>query len=71
MGGKCECSNNGDFDTFQGRLGTDCVKWDMIVKLYGDDVLPMWVADMDFPASSRIVERLKKRVEHGFFGYTF
>jgi len=63
--------NNGDFDTFQGRLGTDCVKWDMIVKLYGDDVLPMWVADMDFPASSRIVERLKKRVEHGFFGYTF
>ena len=64
-------SNNGDFDTFQGRLGTDCVKWDMIVKLYGDDVLPMWVADMDFPTAPKIVEGLKKRVEHGFFGYTF
>ncbi len=64
-------SNLGDFDTFQGRLGTDCVKWDMIVKLYGDDVLPMWVADMDFPTSPKIVERLQKRVEHGFFGYTF
>lgn len=56
-----------DFDTLIDRRGTDCVKWDTAKE---DDVLPMWVADMDFKAAPCIAEALRKRMEHGVFGYT-
>lgn len=57
---------NYDFDTLVDRRGSSCVKWD----LCAPDVIPMWVADMDFPTAPCIVEALRRRVEHGVFGYT-
>ena len=59
-----------DFDRVVDRRNTGSVKWDAIPSVFGrDDVLPMWVADMDFPVAHPIVEALKKRVEHEFYGY--
>ena len=54
-----------DFDTVRERRGTDSAKWGK----YGDEVLPLWVADMDFPAAEPILKALHRRVEHAFFGY--
>ena len=54
-----------DFDTPVDRRGSGSYKWDSC-----PDVLPMWVADMDFPAAPFIREALLRRVEHGVFGYT-
>ena len=55
-----------NFDEIIPRRGTNSYKWDSS----GDaDVLPMWVADMDFRTAPPVVEALKKRVEHGIFGY--
>ena len=48
-------------------MGTHCVKWD---ESPSDDVIPLWVADMDFKAAPQILEAVKKRAEHGVFGYT-
>jgi cystathionine beta-lyase len=59
-----------DFDCVHSRLNTDCAKWDAAKMLFGsEDVIPMWVADMDFPAARPIVEALEKRAEHEFYGY--
>jgi cysteine-S-conjugate beta-lyase len=55
-----------DFDAVHNRLGTDSQKWQ---KYEGKDILPMWVADMDFRASPAIIEALHRRVDHGIFGY--
>ena len=55
-----------DFDKEINRRGSHCVKWDAAKD---DDVLPMWVADMDFEAAPAIKEALRRRVEHGVFGY--
>ena len=54
-----------DFDTPVNRRGTDSIKW----RKYGDDVLPMWVADMDFVSPVPVIEALRKRVDHSVFGY--
>jgi cystathionine beta-lyase len=60
-----------DFDLVCNRIGTDCSKWDAVKEVFGrDDVIPMWVADMDFPAARPIVEALQKRAGHEFYGYT-
>lgn len=56
-----------DFDTIINRRGTNSYKWDIVKE---EDVIPLWVADMDFKAAPAILEALKKRVEHGVFGYT-
>lgn len=56
-----------DFDRLIPRRGTDSYKWDSAA---ADDVLPMWVADMDFPTAPAIVDALRHRVDHGIFGYT-
>ncbi|MFI5356806.1 MAG: MalY/PatB family protein [Opitutales bacterium] len=55
-----------DFDTPPDRLGTDSQKWQ---KYAGRDVLPLWVADMDFMSSPAIIDALHRRVQHGVFGY--
>ncbi|MDW8327279.1 MAG: PatB family C-S lyase [Anaerolineales bacterium] len=55
------------FDQIINRRNTDNTKWD----LYGPDVLPMWVADMDFLAPPAVREALRAKVEHGIFGYQF
>ena len=55
-----------DFDTVPHRLVTDSQKWQ---KYAGQDILPLWVADMDFRSSPAILKALHDRVEHGIFGY--
>jgi cystathionine beta-lyase len=55
-----------DFDTVPARLGTDSQKWQ---KYAGRDILPLWVADMDFKSSPAIIAALHDRVAHGVFGY--
>ena len=55
-----------NFDKITNRRGTCSCKWDNAP----DGVLPMWVADMDFPTVPAITEALQKRVAHGIFGYT-
>ncbi len=55
-----------DFTTVPERRGTDSQKWQ---KYAGRDVLPLWVADMDFKSAPAILEALHARVEHGIFGY--
>jgi cystathionine beta-lyase len=55
-----------NFDTTADRRGTDSQKWQ---KYAGRDVLPMWVADMDFETAPAIVEALHRRVDQGIFGY--
>ncbi len=60
-----------DFDVICSRQGTSCAKWDAVKTIFGsEDVIPMWVADMDFPAAAPIVEALKRRAEHEFYGYS-
>ena len=56
-----------DFDHITARRGTNCYKWDEPEE---EGVIPMWVADMDFPAAPAIQEALQKRLNHGVFGYT-
>ena len=60
-----------DFDQVCNRKKTDCLKWDMVQSIFGhDDLIPMWVADMDFQVAQPIINALKKRAEHPFYGYT-
>ena len=56
-----------NFDEIVNRRGTNSYKWDIASD---DSVLPLWVADMDFPAAPAIRKALHDRVEHGIFGYT-
>ena len=56
-----------DFDELVERRGTGCVKWDQAPSA---DVIPLWVADMDFKAAPAIQEAIIKRAWHGVFGYT-
>ena len=56
-----------DFDRVIDRRGTNSTKW----KRYGPDVLPLWVADMDFPAPKPVLDALRHAVEHGILGYEF
>lgn len=55
-----------DFKTVRQRRGTDSLKWDL--KSF-QGVLPMWVADMDFPCPPSVLDALHERVAHGIFGY--
>jgi cystathionine beta-lyase len=60
-----------DFDKVIDRRGTGAVKADALGKVYGkDDLIPLWVADMDFETPDFIVQALKERLEHPIFGYT-
>ena len=54
-----------DFDSITDRRNTDSVKWNV-----PENVLPMWVADMDFKTAPEIIDALKERVGHGIFGYS-
>ena len=57
-----------DFDELVERRSTGCVKWG---ECPSEDVIPLWVADMDFKAAPAIQEAIRKRAEHGVFGYTY
>ena len=54
-----------DFDSLVDRRRTDSSKW----QKYGPDILPLWVADMDFQSPEPVIRALRDRVEHGVFGY--
>ena len=54
-----------DFDTLIDRFPTESAKW----HVFEPDVLPMWVADMDFRSPEPVIQALRQRVEHGIFGY--
>lgn len=60
------------FDSPISRIGTHCVKWDMLEPLYGlrpDDGLAMWVADMEFRPPQVVQLALEKMLDHGVYGY--
>lgn len=58
------------FDELIDRKGSYSMKWDTLKEIFGsEDMLPFWVADMDFKAPPGVIEALSKRVEHGVFGY--
>ena len=60
-----------DFDTVIDRYNTSCLKYDFAERRgYPKDILPLWVADMDFKTAPQILDALHKAVEHGIFGYT-
>jgi cystathionine beta-lyase len=56
-----------DFDTLVERRGTASLKWD---RYKGRDIIPLWVADMDFQSPPAVIDALKQRVAYGVFGYT-
>ena len=59
------------FDAGVKRIGTDCEKWDGMIAATGDpDMIPMWVADMDFPSPPAIKEAMTKVLEWNTWGYT-
>jgi len=61
-----------NFDKLINRKDTASVKYDLREKLFGNsEVLPMWVADMDFEVPEYITEALSERIKHGVFGYTY
>ncbi|MGI2336388.1 MAG: MalY/PatB family protein [Dehalogenimonas sp.] len=60
-----------DFDQPILRVGTDSTKWDLRKEVFGrSDVIPMWVADMDFAVAEPITEALRRRTEHPVYGYS-
>ena len=61
-----------DFDKIIDRRGTGCSKWDNLKEVFGrEDILPLWVADMDFEVPKEVKEAIVKRAKHGIYGYTY
>ncbi|PIF05429.1 MAG: cystathionine beta-lyase [Draconibacterium sp.] len=61
-----------NFDEIIPREGTNCIKYDGRERLFKtNDVLPLWLADMDFRVPDFVAEAIQKRAEHEIFGYTF
>lgn len=61
-----------DFDENVPRKHTDCLKYDNVKEMFGtEEILPMWIADMDFKTPPFIIEALKKRLNHEVLGYTY
>lgn len=61
-----------NFDEVVNRKDTDSIKWGNLEDLYGvDDILPMWIADMDFRSANEIIDAIKRRADHGVFGYIY
>lgn len=60
-----------NFDSPVDRKGTGALKFDVLEERYGDpDLLPLWVADMDFETPGFITDALRRRLDHSLFGYT-
>ncbi|KMJ58796.1 cystathionine beta-lyase [Bacillus sp. LL01] len=60
-----------NFDEYINRKNTSSVKWDETIRVFGrGDVLPMWVADMDFQAPLEVTQAIIEKAKHGIFGYT-
>ncbi|KXH86094.1 MalY/PatB family protein [Sporosarcina sp. HYO08] len=62
---------NYDFNKSINRLGTSSAKWDSTEELFGEmDLLPLWVADMDFKVPNEVLSAIQSQATHGIFGYT-
>ncbi|AOZ93746.1 MalY/PatB family protein [Paenibacillus crassostreae] len=61
---------NTNFDEVINRFGTNCAKWDGLVSEYGQEVIPLSVADMDLRAPQAIVNETVRMAQHGIYGYT-
>ena len=60
-----------DFDKVIDRRNTNCVKYDGMKELFGrEDLIPLWVADMDFETPDFVIEALRQRLQHPVLGYT-
>ena len=60
-----------DFDSVINHYNTNSIKWDFAKEVLGEkDILPMWVADMDFKSPEPVIDAMKKVAEHGVFGYS-
>ena len=60
-----------NFDEIVDRTNTSCIKWDYVKDFLGEEnVLPMWVADMDFKTPDFIIKAVKERASHEIFGYS-
>ncbi|MDY6915344.1 MAG: cystathionine beta-lyase, partial [Candidatus Cloacimonadota bacterium] len=60
-----------DFDNTPQRYNTNSIKWNCVLEKFGrNDLLPLWVADMDFTIAPEIKEAIRKRNEHAIYGYT-
>ena len=60
-----------NFDQIIDRRGTYSLKWDFLQEKVGDEeIIPLWVADMDFLSPPSVIEALRKRAAHGIYGYT-
>ena len=66
LGSTEELHDASSFDAVVDRRASDSIKW----SLFDEDVLPMWVADMDFPSPPAVIDALRARVDHGVFGYS-
>jgi len=61
-----------NFDEAPGRENTDCLKWDKRKEVFGKaDVIPMWIADMDFSTPPFIINALRERLNHEILGYSY
>jgi len=61
-----------NFDEEIPREGTDCLKYDHTKEVFGTkDIIPMWIADMDFRTPDFIISALRKRLDHEIMGYSF
>ena len=61
-----------NFDEVPGRENSNCLKWDKREEVFGrSDVIPMWIADMDFSTPPFIIEALRERLNHGILGYSY
>ena len=60
-----------DFDRVVDRTNSDSAKWNVSAIFGRNDIIPMWVADMDFPVPGPVTEALRKRVEHEIYGYAY
>lgn len=61
-----------NFDKIINRKNTNCVKYDLNKEIFGsEDLLSMWVADMDFETPDFILKAIQKRTEHPILGYTY
>ncbi len=63
---------NYDFDKGINRKGTNSIKWDFNDEMFGNkNILPMWIADMDFQSPKPVIDAIKRRARHGVYGYTY
>lgn len=60
-----------DFNDIINRRNTNCVKWDEAFNNSGEELLPMWVADMDLPCPKEVQEAILNRANHAVFGYSY